>query len=119
MSEPSDLHFVGPVRQFFSDQPEVFGRRVHLRDVDQDGVDLTIRFDVESDDRHYAAYYIVPRRIGDERWRTYFDPAMEPHTTIEHWVQWAVVLPLVEAYDTTPDKVALPFKDQAYWFDLR
>jgi hypothetical protein len=111
--------FTDSVRTYFLAHSEPFGTRLELRSVSQEGTGLTILFRGSlGDPREYGARFEVPEHVGDAKWGLYADPEMEPDRSVEDWAIFGILLPLVEAFDTT-DPGALPLENGVYWFDLR
>ena len=103
MTEASDLDFSPFVRsQFPGDQ--LLGMK--LVDVSQDGLILHVVFDGVASIREgrFGVRIPTPARVGDERWMD-FPVAGDD---MDEWANMAVILDLMEIYDTTAQSCVNP-----------
>lgn len=103
MTEGSDLDFSPFVRNQFSGD-QLVGMKLVC--VSQEGRTLRVIFDGVADVREgrFGVRIPTPARVGDERWMDF------PVTgdDMDEWANMAVILDLVEVYDTTAQSCANP-----------
>ena len=78
-----------------------------LVEVSQEGLILRVVFDGRATVREgrFGVRIPTPAHVGDERW---FDFPVEIDEPLEEWAKMAVILDLMEIYDTTAQSCANP-----------
>lgn len=101
----TQLDFSGYVADHF--QPSGMMRDLHLVDVGQVGRTLRVVFDGIPDIREgrFGVRIHTPARVGDERWRDFPVGDDEPEA---EWLKMAMILELMEIYDTTAQSAETP-----------